>query len=63
MSENQVLTINEMAKKLKVSNGWLYRKIRSGDIPSIRIGGVIRVMEQDLERWLSARMAERKSDN
>ena len=44
-----VLTIHEAAAFLKVTKRTLYRHT---EIPRVRIGGQLRFIEEDLERWL-----------
>lgn len=42
--------IKEVAKILKVSEKWLYEKIREGKIKPVNLGGNIRVSEDELNR-------------
>lgn len=50
--ENQVLTVFEAARWLKVSDRTLRKKISNRSIPFKRIGGRIRFYLPDLIRWL-----------
>lgn len=56
MSENKILTIPQAAEKLQVSPTWVYRQCKAGHIPHVRISGLIRIQESDLENWLSRQM-------
>lgn len=38
-----VLTVEEVAKVLRISRGSAYEAVRTGAIPSVRVGRVIRV--------------------
>ena len=63
MSENAVLTLEQVAEKLQLSPAWLYRKCKSGVLPHIRIGKVIRFREKDLDDWLSSNFNKGKTKN
>ena len=54
----KVLTVKETADVLKIKPQWVYRMLRGGGLPFIRLGRQIRIDEDSLERWL----AERRSD-
>ena len=45
------LKSKEVAKKLGVSTEWVLRKAKCGIAPHIRIGGVIRFSEREIEEW------------
>lgn len=59
-----MLTIAEVAERLKVSDSCVRRLVDAGDIPSIRVGlgrGRIRVTEEDLDLYLNCnRIAGKK---
>ncbi len=44
----------ELAKKFKLSLSSIYKLVRSGEIPSIRLGKIYRIPESDLNRFLTA---------
>ena len=50
-----VLTVKEAADQLKVKPQWVYRMLRGGDLPFIRLGRQIRIDEDSLEDWLAER--------
>jgi excisionase family DNA binding protein len=52
-SDNGYLTIGEVAKRMKVSRSWIYKKARAKVIPHVRIGAVIRFVEKDIEEWIN----------
>ena len=35
-----------------MGKSWVYRKIRNGDIPSVKLGGSIKVDRADLDEYL-----------
>ena len=49
---SQLLSVEEVCDALGMGKSWVYRKIRSGDIPSVRLGGAIKVSRADLEGYL-----------
>ena len=51
----KVLTVKEAADLLKVKPQWVYRMLRGGDMPFIRLGRQIRIDEDSLEDWLAER--------
>ena len=48
------LTAAEAAERMRVSKMTVYRLIRSGKLPAVRIGKAYRVKEDDLERYLNS---------
>jgi excisionase family DNA binding protein len=51
--EDQLLTVGEVCDAMRVSNMTVYRLIKSGDLPAIRLGKTYRVLESEVERYLS----------
>ena len=55
MEKFELLTINEMAEKLKVPLSWVYSRTRitgPRSIPRIKVGKYIRFVESDVMEWL-----------
>ena len=52
MTSNKLLTAEEVAQKLQISKGEVYRLAKRKDFPTIRWGKKIRVREADLDDWL-----------
>jgi len=50
----ELMTIKEVAKKLCVSENWVYSHLRSRKplLPHVRLGGHIRFREADVDRWI-----------
>jgi excisionase family DNA binding protein len=51
----EILTIDEVADRLKVSKRWVYEKTRSrclNPLPAIRVGRYLRFLWGDLSAWL-----------
>lgn len=48
--EAQLLRIRDVARYLNVSESTVWRWVRSGKLPSVRLGGVRRIRRADLEK-------------
>ena len=49
-----LFSVMEVCQKLGMGKSWVHRKIRSGEIPSIRLGNNIKVRREDLEEYLES---------
>ena len=61
MGEQNLLTIDEMAGKLKVRKSWLYARTREtgpGSIPRIKVGKYLRFRLEDIMDWLEGKQNE-----
>ena len=55
------LTINEVAAQLRVSRKTVYKLAeRDRSFPAVRVGGLLRVRRERLERWLERQHPSRK---
>ena len=48
----QLLSIPQLCQELGMGKTWIYRRLRSGEIPSVRLGRSIRVRHDELEEYL-----------
>jgi excisionase family DNA binding protein len=48
----QLLFIPQLCQELGMGKSWIYRRLRSGEIPSIRLGRAIKVRRDELEGYL-----------
>ncbi len=48
----ELLSIPEVCQELGMGKSWVYRRLKSGEIPSIKLGHNIKVKREDLERYL-----------
>ena len=48
----QLLSIPQVCQELGMGKSWIYRRLRSGEIPSIRLGRSIKVRRDELEEYL-----------
>jgi excisionase family DNA binding protein len=47
------LTVHEVADLLRVSTMTVYRLIKSGDLPAVRIGKSLRLREDDVDAFIA----------
>ena len=50
-----LLSIPEVCQALGMGKSWTYRRLKSGEIPSVKLGRNIKVKRQDLEEYLESR--------
>jgi excisionase family DNA binding protein len=53
-----LLTAGEVADRLRVSTMTIYRLIRRGELPAVRVGRNYRVRASDLEAYLDAQVVD-----
>jgi excisionase family DNA binding protein len=54
---NEILTIPEVARYLKLSKSKVYGLVATGEIPHIRIGRNVRIREADLDKWIETSLS------
>ena len=47
-----LLSIPEVCQELGMGKSWVYQRLRSGEIPSLKLGKIIKVRREDLEGYL-----------
>ena len=52
---DRLLTVGEVAGTMRVSNMTVYRLIKAGDLPAIRVGKNFRIRRSDVESYLGDR--------
>lgn len=52
-NEDEILTINEVAKHLKVTVNWIYKKGSSKEIPHYKLGGSLRFRKKEIDEWFN----------
>ena len=55
--EDDILTIEEVAKYLRVSERTVYDWAQKGEIPSGKIGTVWRFKKSEIEKWVNDRLS------
>jgi excisionase family DNA binding protein len=56
MAEEKLLTVEQIAENLQVSDQTVRRWIRAGELRAIKLGRAFRIRESDLQEFLNARM-------
>jgi excisionase family DNA binding protein len=56
--EARFQTVSEVARILRVSKMTVYRLIRQGDLPAVRVGRGFRIRQDDVDRYLESRYTE-----
>jgi excisionase family DNA binding protein len=51
-SQRSLLSIAEVCEELGMGKSWVYKRIQSGEIPSVKLGHNIKVKREDLEGYL-----------
>jgi excisionase family DNA binding protein len=55
---DRLLTVAEVATTMRVSNMTVYRLIKNGDLPALRVGKNYRIRESDVDVFLSDRSVQ-----
>ena len=50
----ELLSIPEVCQGLGMGKSWVYRRLKNGEIPSIKLGRSIKVKRSDLEGYLES---------
>jgi excisionase family DNA binding protein len=59
--DDQLMKPAEVAEMLKVSTATAYTLLQRGEIPSVRIGSLVRVRRGDLEKYIQGKRTEKHS--
>ena len=63
MAGNELLTVDEVAKEVKVHTETVRSWIRKRELPAIDIGGEYRIYRRDLEDFLERRKTTRDKES
>ena len=55
VNERLLLTVEEAARRLGIGRSPAWRPVRSGALPSVRLGRLVRIPERSLADWLKKR--------
>jgi excisionase family DNA binding protein len=53
-----LLTVSEVARAMRVSNMTVYRLIKAGELPAMRVGKNYRIRGSDVARYLDERSVQ-----
>jgi excisionase family DNA binding protein len=49
---NILLTVEELAKYLKIKPDTIYKKVRKGELPAIKLGKLVRFPKELIDQWI-----------
>jgi excisionase family DNA binding protein len=61
MADELLLTVDEASRRISMCRSVVYRFIRRGELPSMKIGGSRRVLARELKEFIE-RLRERRDD-
>ena len=50
--DNRLLSVQEVGEQLGMGRSWVYNQIRSGELPSVQLGGTVKIKREDLEQYI-----------
>ncbi len=57
-SKARFLTVQEVAELMRVSSMTVYRLIKAGDLPAVRVGRSFRVRDEDVDAYLESKYTQ-----
>ncbi len=57
-----LLSLAEVCQELGMGKSWVYHRIKSGEIPSVKLGRNIKVKREDLDQYLEAQRYQPQED-
>jgi len=63
MSQDQLLTLRQVADRLQVSMSTVRRLVDAGELRTVRIGRNLRVRPEDLKAYIDANVETPKGDD
>jgi excisionase family DNA binding protein len=57
MSDNSVLTVKEVATRLRVDEKTVYRLAKKRELPGFKVAGAWRFKHEDIESWIERQKA------
>jgi excisionase family DNA binding protein len=49
----QLLSVSEVGELLGMGRSWVYQQIKSGQLPSVKLRGAVKVKREDLEEYIN----------
>jgi excisionase family DNA binding protein len=53
-SDQDLLSVAEVCQEIGMGKSWVHRRLKSGEIPNIRLGNNIKVVRRDLQEYLGS---------
>lgn len=60
MKKEEILTVKELARYLKMDKHTVYRLARKGILPGVKIGGEWRFKKDLIDKWIEERSLNKK---
>jgi excisionase family DNA binding protein len=57
-----LLSIPEVCQELGMGKSWVYRRLKSGEIPSMKLGHNIKIKREELEQYLESQRQQPSAD-
>ncbi len=58
----ELLSIPDVCQELGMGKSWVYRRLKSGEIPSIKLGHNIKIKREELEQYLESQRYQPTSE-
>jgi excisionase family DNA binding protein len=52
--DHRLLSVQEVSEHLGMGRSWVYNQIRSGELPSVQLGGTVKIKREDLENYIQS---------
>jgi excisionase family DNA binding protein len=52
--DHRLLSVQEVSEQLGMGRSWVYNQIRSGELPSVQLGGTVKIKREDLEQYIQS---------
>lgn len=62
MASIQLLTIQEVAEMTKLSESYLYKRVRARELPHFKIGNILRFRAEEVLKWLEGKRKHTKQE-
>ena len=59
----QLLSVQEVSEVLGMGRSWVYQQIRSEEIPSVHLGGTVKVRRKDLQEYVEMRLRPQRAED
>ena len=63
MSEDQILTIKEIAAILKLAEKTVYSMAQDGELPTFKVRGQWRIRRVDFDKWIAKQAGARPGES
>lgn len=58
----ELLTISEVAELMKLSESYIYKRVRARELPHLKIGNLLRFKAEEVLGWLEGKRVATKQD-